>query len=347
MGCEINFSGDLMMPTKTLVTGAAGFIGFHTALRLLEQGEDVVGIDNMNAYYDVKLKEARLALLEAKPNFTFYCIPIDDHAEIDKVFEKENFDTVINLAAQVGVRSPPSEFHRYVTSNLVGFSNILDSCRIHKIQHLVYASSSSVYGDLAEPPFRVQDAADRPQSLYAATKRANELMAYSYSHQYQLPTTGLRFFTVYGPWGRPDMAVYSFTDKIESGQTIEVYGEGEITRDFTYVDDIVEAIIKIVEKPPHSQINNLRSMNSKTPSQIFNVGSGRPISVNRLVSLLEDSLDKKAVIRFRPRPAEDMQITHADIQGLESMIGPLQSTQIEDGIAQFVTWYRAYHLIEG
>ena len=229
MGCEINFSGDLMMPTKTLVTGAAGFIGFHTALRLLEQGEDVVGIDNMNAYYDVKLKEARLALLEAKPNFTFYCIPIEDHAEIDKVFEKENFVTVINLAAQVGVRSPPSEYHRYVTSNLVGFSNILDSCRIHKIQHLVYASSSSVYGDLAEPPFKVEDAADRPQSLYAATKRANELMAYSYSHQYQLPTTGLRFFTVYGPWGRPDMAVYSFTDKIESGQPIEVYGEGEIT----------------------------------------------------------------------------------------------------------------------
>jgi UDP-glucuronate 4-epimerase len=334
-----------MIPTKTLVTGAAGFIGFHTAFRLLERGENVVGIDNMNAYYDVKLKEARLALLEAKPNFKFYRIPIDDQVELDKVFEKENFDTVINLAAQVGVRSPPSEFHRYVTSNLVGFSNILDSCRVHKIQHLVYASSSSVYGDMAVPPFRVQDAADHPQSLYAATKRANEFMAYSYSHQYQIPTTGLRFFTVYGPWGRPDMAVYNFTDKIDSGQTIEVYGKGEVARDFTYVDDVVEAIVKIVEKPPHSQTNDLRCM-TKAPSQIFNIGSGRPVSVNRLVSLLEDKLDKKAVIRFKPRPAEDMQITHADIQGLEDVIGPLHFTQIEDGIAQFVTWYRAYHIID-
>jgi UDP-glucuronate 4-epimerase len=346
MGCKINFIGDLMMPTKTLVTGAAGFIGFHTALRLLEHGEDVVGVDNMNAYYDVKLKEARLAILEAKPNFIFYRIPIEEHLEVAKVFEKENLDRVIHLAAQAGIRSPPSQFHRYVSSNLVGFSNILDSCRVHKIQHLVYASSSSVYGDMAVPPFRVQDAADHPQSLYAATKRANELMAYSYSHQYQLPTTGLRFFTVYGPWGRPDMAVYSFTDKIDSGQTIEVYGKGEVARDFTYVDDVVEAIVKIVEKPPHSQINDLQSITSKAPSQIFNIGSGRPVSVNRLVSLLEDSLNKKAVIRFEPRPAEDMQITHAEIQGLEDVIGPIHSTQIEDGITQFVTWYMAYHLIE-
>jgi len=345
MGCEINFTGDLMMPTNTLVTGAAGFIGFHTALRLLEQGEYVVGIDNMNAYYDVKLKEARLALLEAKPNFTFYCIPIEEHLEVAKVFEKVNLDRVIHLAAQAGIRSPPSEFHRYVTSNLVGFSNILDSCRIHKIQHLVYASSSSVYGDLTEPPFKVEDAADRPQSLYAATKRANELMAHSYSHQYQLPTTGLRFFTVYGPWGRPDMAVYSFTHKIESGQTIEVYGKGEVSRDFTYVDDVVDAIFKIVEKPPHPQTNDLRSITSKAPSQIFNIGSGRPVSVNRLVSLLEDSLNKKAVIRFEPRPAEDMQITHADLEGLEDVIGSVQTTQIQDGIDQFIAWYRAYHLI--
>jgi UDP-glucuronate 4-epimerase len=335
-----------MMPTKTLVTGAAGFIGFHTALRLLEHGENVVGVDNMNAYYDVKLKEARLALLEAKPNFTFYRISVEEHLEVAKVFEKENFDRVIHLAAQAGIRSPPSKFHRYVSSNLVGFSNILDSCRIHKIQHLVYASSSSVYGDVAVPPFKVQDAADHPQSLYAATKRANELMAYSYSHQYQIPTTGLRFFTVYGPWGRPDMAVYNFTDKIDSGQTIEVYGKGEVTRDFTYVDDVVEAILKIVEKPPHLQMSDIRSMTPKAPSQIFNVGSGRPISVNRLVSLLEDSLDKKAVIRFKPRPVEDMQITHADIQGLEDVIGPLHSTQIEYGIAQFVTWYRAYRIID-
>jgi UDP-glucuronate 4-epimerase len=346
MGCKINFNGELIMPTKILVTGAAGFIGYHTVLRLLERGEDVVGIDNMNAYYDVKLKEARLSLLEAKPNFTFYRIPIEDHAEVIKVFEKEDFDRVIHLAAQVGVRSPPSEFHRYVSSNLVGFSNILDSCRVHRIQHLVYASSSSVYGDMAEPPFRVNDAANHPQSLYAATKRANELMAYSYSHQYRLPTTGLRFFTAYGPWGRPDMAVYSFTNKIETGQPIEVYGEGEVARDFTYVDDIVAVIIKIVEKPPHSRLDESGIISSKAPSQTFNVGSGRPVSVNQLVRILEESLDKKAVIEFKPRPAEDMQVTHADLQDLEDMIGTLQTTQLEDGINQFVTWYRSYHHID-
>jgi UDP-glucuronate 4-epimerase len=344
MGCKIN--GELIMSIKTLVTGAAGFIGFHTVLRLLKRGENVVGIDNMNAYYDTKLKEDRLAILEGKPNFTFYRIPIEEHAEVVKVFEKEDFVRVIHLAAQVGVRSPPSEFHRYVSSNLLGFSNILDSCRVHRIQHLVYASSSSVYGNMAVPPFKVKDTANHPQNLYAATKRSNELMAYSYSYQYQLPTTGLRFFTVYGPWGRPDMAVYSFTDKIVSGQAIDVYGDGEITRDFTYVDDIVEAVIKMVEKPPDSQIGESGSMATKAPSQIFNIGSGRPVSVNRLVSLLEDSLGKKAVIQFKPQPVEDMPITHADIQDLEDMIGTLQTTQLEDGINQFITWYRSYHHID-
>jgi len=343
MGCKINFNGELIMPSKILVTGAAGFIGFHTVLRLLERGDNVVGIDNMDAYYDTKLKEDRLTILEGKTNFTFYRIPIEEHAEVVKVFEKEDFVRVIHLAAQVGVRSPPSEFHRYVSSNLLGFSNILDSCRVHRIKHLIYASSSSVYGHMAEPPFRVEDTANHPQNLYAATKRANELMAYSYSYQYQLPTTGLRFFTVYGPWGRPDMAVYSFTDKIVSGQAIEVYGDGEIARDFTYVDDIVEAIIKMVEKPPDSQISESGSMATKAPAQIFNIGSGRPVSVNRLVSLIEDSLGKKAVIQFKPQPAEDMQITHADIRDLEDMIGTLQTTQLEDGINQFVTWYRSYH----
>ena len=344
MGCKIN--GELIMPTKTLVTGAAGFIGFHTVLRLLKRGENVVGIDNMNAYYDTKLKEDRLAILEGKNNFTFYRISIEEHAEIVKVFEKEDFVRVIHLAAQVGVRSPPSEFHRYVSSNLLGFSNILDSCRVHKIQHLVYASSSSVYGNMAVPPFKIKDNANHPQNLYAATKRANELMAYSYSYQYQLPTTGLRFFTVYGPWGRPDMAVYSFTDKIVSGQAIDVYGDGEISRDFTYVDDIVEAIIKMVEKPPESQIGESGSMATKAPSQIFNIGSGRPVSVNQLVSLIEESLDKKAVIQFKPQPVEDMPITHADIQDLEDMIGTLQTTQLEDGINQFIIWYRSYYHID-
>jgi UDP-glucuronate 4-epimerase len=335
------------MATTTLVTGAAGFIGYHTVLRLLERGDHVVGIDNMNAYYDVKLKEARLELLNAKPNFTFYRIPIEEQAEVIKVFEKENIDIVIHLAAQVGVRSPPSEFHRYVSSNLVGFSNILDSCRVHRIQHLVFASSSSVYGNMAVPPFKVQDAADHPQSLYAATKRANELMAYSYSHQYRLPTTGLRFFTVYGPWGRPDMAVYSFTNKIESSQPIDVYGKGEVARDFTYVDDIVEAIIKIVDLPPDTEHYNSGVITSdKVPYQIFNVGSGCPVKVNQLVRLIERSLNKKADIRFKPLPAEDMQVTHANIQDLEDVIGTLHITQLEEGIDKFVAWYKSYHQID-
>ena len=335
------------MPTTTLVTGAAVFIGYHTVLRLLERGDHVVGIDNMNAYYDVKLKGARLELLNAKPNFTFYRISIEEQAEVIKVFEKENIDIVIHLAAQVGVRSPPSEFHRYVSSNLVGFSNILDSCRVHRIQHLVFASSSSVYGNMAVPPFKVQDAADHPQSLYAATKRANELMAYSYSHQYRLPTTGLRFFTVYGPWGRPDMAVYSFTNKIESSKPIDVYGEGQVARDFTYVDDIVEAIIKIVDLPPDTELYNSGVITSdKVPYQIFNVGSGCPVKVNQLVRLIERSLNKKADIRFKPLPAEDMQTTHANIQDLEDVIGTLHMTQLEEGIDKFVAWYKSYHQID-
>jgi UDP-glucuronate 4-epimerase len=330
------------MTTTTLVTGAAGFIGFHTVLRLLERGENVVGIDNMNAYYDVKLKESRLALLMANPKFTFHRVPIEEHAEVVNVFKEWEFDRVIHLAAQVGIRSPPSEFQRYVNSNIVGFSNILDSCRVHGIKHLVYASSSSVYGDMAEPPFRVKDAADQPQSLYAATKRANELMAYSYSHQYKLPTTGLRFFTVYGPWGRPDMAVYSFTNKIESSQPIDVYGEGQVARDFTYVDDIVEAIIKIVDLPQDTELYN----SNKAPYQIFNVGSGCPVKVNQLVRFIEKSLNKKADIRFKPRPVEDMQVTHADIQDLEDVIGTLHITQLEEGIDKFVAWYKSYHHID-
>lgn len=334
------------MSNKILVTGAAGFIGYHVALKLLEQGEDVVGIDNMNAYYDVKLKKARVNNLNAKPNFKFYQIAIEQHNQVKDVFQQEGFDRVIHLAAQVGVRSPPSEFYRYVNSNLLGFSNILDSCRVNTIEHLLYASSSSVYGDMAITPFKEQDIVDQPQSLYAASKRANELMAYSYSHQYQIPTTGLRFFTVYGPWGRPDMAVYNFTKQIDSGRSIDVYGEGEVMRDFTYVDDVVEAIIRVIKKPPKYQITKPDNKSIKAPAQIFNVGNGKPVSVNTLVGLIEDSLGKKAVIRYKPRPAEDMQITHADIQDLERMIGPLQTTSINDGIRKFITWYKEYHRID-
>ena len=333
------------MSNKILVTGAAGFIGYHVALKLLEQGEDVVGIDNMNAYYDVKLKKARVNNLNAKSNFKFYQIAIEEHTQVKDVFSQEGFDRVIHLAAQVGVRSPPSEFYRYVNSNLLGFSNILDSCRVNTIEHLLYASSSSVYGDMEITPFKEQDIVDQPQSLYAASKRANELMAYSYSHQYQIPTTGLRFFTVYGPWGRPDMAVYNFTKQIDSGCSIDVYGEGEVMRDFTYVDDVVEAIVRVIKKPPTYQITKPDNKPTKAPAQIFNVGNGKPVSVNTLVGLIEESLGKKAVIRYRPRPAEDMQITHADIQELERVIGPLQTTSISDGINKFVSWYREYQNI--
>ena len=330
------------MSNKILVTGAAGFIGYHVTLKLLEQGEDVVGIDNMNAYYDVKLKETRVAILNAKSNFKFYQIAIEDNTQLNNVFQQEGFDRVIHLAAQVGVRSPPCEFYRYVNSNLLGFSNVLDSCRINAIEHLLYASSSSVYGDMAVTPFKEQDIVDKPQSLYAASKRANELMAYSYSYQYQIPTTGLRFFTVYGPWGRPDMAVYNFTEKIDSGQSIDVFGEGDVMRDFTYVDDVVEAIVRIIKKPPKYQIIEPGDKPTKAPAQIFNVGNGKPVSVSTLVGLIEDSLGKKAVIRYKPRPAEDMQITHADIQDLERVIGPLQTTSISDGVNKFVSWYKEY-----
>ena len=333
------------MSKKILITGAAGFIGYHVALKLLEKGEDVVGIDNMNAYYDVKLKKARVNNLNAKSNFKFYQIAIEEHSQVNDLFQQEGFDRVIHLAAQVGVRSPPGEFYHYVNSNLLAFSNILDSCRINAIEHLLYASSSSVYGDMAVTPFKEQDIVDKPQSLYAATKRANELMAYSYSYQYQIPTTGLRFFTVYGPWGRPDMAVYNFTEKIDSGQSIDVFGEGEVMRDFTYIDDVVEAIVRIIKKPPKYQIIKPGNKQTKAPAQILNVGNGKPISVNTLVGLIEDSLGKKAVISHKPRPAEDMQITHANIQELERVIGPLQTTSISEGINKFVYWYKEYQHI--
>lgn len=331
------------MTRKTLVTGAAGFIGFHTVLRLLECGREVIGIDNMNSYYDVKLKEDRLNILLEKPNFIFSRISLENYGEISEIFEKEMFDEVIHLAAQVGVRSPPNDFHNYISSNLIAFSNILDLCRVHKIKHLVYASSSSVYGPKATPPFRVGDAAEEPQSLYAATKRANELMAHSYSYQYQIPTTGLRFFTVYGPWGRPDMAIYSFTKKIDSNQKIELYGEGELVRDFTFIDDIIEAMIKITDRPASSFIKNSQQTSIKAPSQIFNIGRGRPVSINRLVNLIETSLGRKAIIEFKPRPIEDMQITHADIKDLEDLIGPLDCTDIEEGIKRFIIWYKSYN----
>ena len=332
------------MSRKTLVTGAAGFIGFHTAQRLLKRGDHVVGIDDLNAYYDVQLKKDRLKLLQSNPMFTFLQVSIEDRENLSKVLSEGRFDSVIHLAGQAGVRGPVSESHRYVTSNLVGFSNVLDCCRANKVQHLVYASSSSVYGNEAVAPFSAHHSADHPQSLYAATKRANELLAHSYSHCYQLPTTGLRFFTVYGPWGRPDMAVYKFTRDIFNGDTIEIYGDGELIRDFTYVDDVVEAIMRVLESPPTDGFDgDISPAKSQAPYRIFNVGNGNPVVVNDLVKIIEKALGRKAQIIHKPCHPADMKVTHADIQDLDDALGFRPSTDLKEGIDRFIEWFQAYH----
>jgi len=333
-----------MMSRKTLVTGAAGFIGFHTAQRLLKRGDHVVGIDDLNAYYDVQLKKDRLKLLQSNPMFTFLQVSIEDRENLSKVLSEGRFDSVIHLAGQAGVRGPVSESHRYVTSNLVGFSNVLDCCRANKVQHLVYASSSSVYGNEAVAPFSAHHSADHPQSLYAATKRANELLAHSYSHCYQLPTTGLRFFTVYGPWGRPDMAVYKFTKDIFNGDTIEIYGDGKLIRDFTYVDDVVEAIMRVLESPPTDGFDgDISPAKSQAPYRIFNVGNGNPVVVNDLVKIIEKALGRKAQIIHKPCHPADMKVTHADIQDLDDALGFRPSTDLKEGIDRFIEWFQAYH----
>jgi len=332
------------MSRKTLVTGAAGFIGFHTAQRLLKRGDHVVGIDDLNAYYDVQLKKDRLKLLQSNPMFTFLQVSIEDRENLSKVLSEGRFDSVIHLAGQAGVRGPVSESHRYVTSNLVGFSNVLDCCRANKVQHLVYASSSSVYGNEAVAPFSAHHSADHPQSLYAATKRANELLAHSYSHCYQLPTTGLRFFTVYGPWGRPDMAVYKFTKDIFNGDTIEIYGDGKLIRDFTYVDDVVEAIMRVLESPPTDGFDgDISPAKSQAPYRIFNVGNGNPVVVNDLVKIIEKALGRKAQIIHKPCHPADMKVTHADIQDLDDALGFRPSTDLKEGIDRFIEWFQAYH----
>jgi len=332
------------MSRKTLVTGAAGFIGFHTAQRLLKRGDHVVGIDDLNAYYDVQLKKDRLKLLQSNPMFTFLQVSIEDRENLCKVLSEGRFDSVIHLAGQAGVRGPVSESHQYVTSNLVGFSNVLDCCRANKVQHLVYASSSSVYGNEAVAPFSAHHSADHPQSLYAATKRANELLAHSYSHCYQLPTTGLRFFTVYGPWGRPDMAVYKFTKDIFNGDTIEIYGDGKLIRDFTYVDDVVEAIMRVLESPPTDGFDgDISPAKSQAPYRIFNVGNGNPVVVNDLVKIIEKALGRKAQIIHKPCHPADMKVTHADIQDLDDALGFRPSTDLKEGIDRFIEWFQAYH----
>lgn len=333
--------------TKILVTGAAGFIGFHLTKKLLAQGHEAIGIDNLNDYYDVKLKQARLAELEPADNFQFYQLDLADRSGIADLFERIKPETVAHLAAQAGVRYSLTNPHAYVDSNLVGFVNILEGCRHHHVRHLVFASSSSVYGTNPKMPFSVDDRVDHPVSLYAATKKANELMAHTYSHLYGLPTTGLRFFTVYGPWGRPDMAYFLFTKAILSGKPIQVFNQGRMQRDFTYIDDIVEGVVRVLERIPQPHPDSASDINSSVassaPYKIYNIGNNQPVKLLRFIEVLEDCLGVKAEKQMMPMQPGDVPATYADIEDLSRDVGFKPSTSIEVGISRFVDWYRSYY----
>lgn len=318
---------------KILVTGAAGFIGFHLSLSLLKQNHQVIGIDNLNDYYEVSLKKARLQELEQFDNFHFHFMELHDQTAIHTLFAEENFDLVVNLAAQPGVRYSLENPYVYADSNVVGFLNILEGCRHHPVKHLVYASSSSVYGMNTKVPFSIDDPVERPISLYAATKRANELMAYSYSHLYNIPSTGLRFFTVYGPWGRPDMAVFLFTKAILAGKSIPVFNYGKMQRDFTYIDDIVLGIEKVMDKIP----------SGVPPHKLYNIGNNQPVELLHLIEVLEKTLGKTAVKEFLPMQPGDVFTTYADVDDLIADVGFSPKTTIETGIEKFVNWYRDYY----
>jgi UDP-glucuronate 4-epimerase len=332
---------------RILVTGTAGFIGFHVAKRLLARGDEVVGVDDVNDYYDVSLKEARLAELSSRPNHRFIRLNIADRAAMEKVFREVRPERVVHLAAQPGVRYSLSHPHAYVESNLLGFINILEGCRHNGVEHLVYASSSSVYGANTTMPFSVHDNVDHPLSLYAATKKANELMAHTYSHLYALPTTGLRFFTVYGPWGRPDMAVYRFTKAILERQPIEIYNEGKMQRDFTYIDDIVEGVVRVTDRIPEG--NRAWSGSepdpgtSKAPYRIYNIGNHQPVELMELITTIERCLGCEAEKKFLPVQPGDVLATYADVDDLARDVGFAPSTPLETGIRQFVTWYQDYY----
>lgn len=330
-----------------LVTGAAGFIGFHTCQRLLARGDTVVGLDNLNDYYDVDLKKARLEQLSPKEGFRFVKADLSDRPLIEQLFTSETFEMVIHLAAQAGVRYSLENPHAYIDSNLVGFMNILEGCRHHGIKHLVFASSSSVYGANTTTPFSIHQNVDHPISLYAATKKANELMAHSYAGLYNLPVTGLRFFTVYGPWGRPDMAYFSFTKAILEGTPINIFNHGRMQRDFTYVDDIVEGIIRVTDQPATSNPDwsgvQPDPGSSFAPYRIYNIGNNQPVELLQFIELLEQQLGKAAQKNFLPMQAGDLPVTFADINDLVADIGFRPSTSIEDGIQCFVQWYRAYY----
>ncbi|WP_368542468.1 NAD-dependent epimerase [Enterobacter soli] len=331
---------------KFLVTGAAGFIGFHVSERLLKAGHQVVGIDNLNDYYDVSLKQARLDLL-ASENFTFRKLDLSDNAGMASLFANEKFDRVIHLAAQAGVRYSIENPHVYAESNLVGHLNILEGCRHNKVQHLVYASSSSVYGLNRKMPFSTDDSVDHPVSLYAATKKANELMAHTYSHLYGLPTTGLRFFTVYGPWGRPDMALFKFTKAMIEGKSIDVYNYGKMKRDFTYIDDIVEGIIRlqdVIPQPnPEWTVETGSPATSSAPYHIYNIGNSEPVELMDYITALEDALGSEAEKNMMPVQPGDVLETSADTRPLYEAVGFKPKTSVKEGVKNFVDWYRNYY----
>ncbi|MEM7611294.1 MAG: NAD-dependent epimerase [Pseudomonadota bacterium] len=334
---------------KILVTGAAGFIGYHVSRYLLERGETVVGLDNVNDYYDPSLKEARLALLADYDQFSFNRMELADRVGVDALFAEHEFERVVHLAAQAGVRYSIENPHSYIESNIVGTMNILEGCRHHQVGHLVYASSSSVYGSHTAMPFSIHEPVDHPLALYGATKKANELMAHTYSNLYQLPTTGLRFFTVYGPYGRPDMALFLFTKSILEGRTIDVFNYGKHRRDFTYIDDIVEGIVRTLDNVaapnPSWDPANPDPGTSDAPYRIYNIGNNQPVELLRYIEVIETCLGKKADMNLLPLQPGDVPDTYADVSDLVSDVGYKPDTPIETGVSRFIDWYRSYYQV--
>jgi UDP-glucuronate 4-epimerase len=329
---------------RLLVTGVAGFIGFHTAKRFLLEGSEILGIDNLNPYYDVALKEDRLKILHSTKGFQFQHTDISDRRATEQAFERFRPERVVHLAAQAGVRYSVQNPFAYVESNLAGFLNVLEGCRLCGVDHLVYASSSSVYGANSKTPFSVEDSVDHPVSLYAATKKANELMAHAYSHLYRIPATGLRFFTVYGPWGRPDMAPFLFTRAILEGRPIDVYNHGEMKRDFTYIDDAVDGIVRVLAHAPRlSPEGRALSESTVAPYKIYNIGNNQPVSLLHFIKVLEECLGKRAKLNLMPMQAGDVPVTFADIAESIRDVGYAPDTAIEEGLPKFVQWYKSYY----
>jgi UDP-glucuronate 4-epimerase len=334
---------------KVIVTGSVGFIGSAVSIKLLERGDNVIGIDNHNDYYDPKLKDARFERLEKYTNYKHHKIDLSDQQSLDQIFKKYKIQKVINLAAQAGVRYSMENPLAYINSNIVGFAHILENCRKYKVQHLVYASTSSVYGANTKMPFSEHDSVNHPLSVYAATKKSNELMAHAYSYLYQLPTTGLRFFTVYGPWGRPDMALFKFTKNILEEKTIDVFNNGKHTRDFTYIDDIVEGVIKTLDNPATNNIkwnsNQPDPASSKAPWRIYNIGNNKPVQLMDYIDALEKTLGKKAHINFLPLQLGDVPDTNANVDNLKKKFNYKPSTSVSEGVSKFVKWYKNYYQI--